>query len=153
MKTHWLTIELGESPKVQITRSDRENLLSGYLPKTDFPGSTGHFDWLRSASHKVLGVRYWPFDDAVHATSLRRLMMKCRSLKYAVVDRDDRFISIFFGGSTADVAEETSNDQDMGENGIYENQQGGMALCFEVDQAVLDSLIATLDTSPQAPRG
>ena len=139
MKPQWLTIELGETPKTQLNQAEREELLSGYLPRTQFPGSTGHFDWLRSSSGGIIGVRYWPFDDAVHAAPVERLLKRCRSLNYVVQDPANRFVSIFFGGSAAEVAEDISNDQDLGENGIYENQHGLMALCFEVDSLVLGS--------------
>jgi len=140
MESQWLTIELREPPKAQIIQGDREILLSDYLPRTGFPGSTGHFDWLRSASREIVGVRYWPFDDAVHTSAVDQLLSQCRSLEYAIVDPEDRFVSVFFGGAIAAVEEDISNDQDLGENGIYENQQGAMALCFEVDALVLGSL-------------
>lgn len=140
MKPHWLTIELGKMPKTQLLQSDREDLLPNYLPQTQFPGSTGHFDWLRSTSGEILGVRYWPFDDAVHAVPVNRLLMQCGSLKYAVLDSANRFVSIFFKCSVAEVAEKISNDQDLGENGIYQNEQGLMALCFEVDASVLERM-------------
>jgi hypothetical protein len=153
METKWLTIELGEAPKARIVQDDREVLLSGYLPRTGFPGSTGHFDWLRSTAREIIGVRYWPFDDAIHASVVRQLLIQCRSLKYAVVDPESRCVSVFFGGAIVDVAENISNDQDLGENGIYENEHGGMALCFEVDAPLLDSLQVPPDSLPPTPRG
>ena len=136
MILQWLTVELGEMPKVQLKRSERESILPGYLPLTQFPGSTGHFDWLRTSSGGVMGVKYWPFNDAVHADPVRRLLVKCSSLKYTIRDSECRHISIFFGGLVAEVAENISNDQDIGENGIYENERGLMALCFEVDPSM-----------------
>jgi hypothetical protein len=139
MITHWLVIALEEIPKVQIFESERENMLSEYTPTTSFPGSTGHFDWLRSSVHKVIGVRYWPFDDAIHASAIQELLALSRSLNYAYIDCENRFVSFFFGGLISDVIENISNDQDMGENGIYVNQQGKMVVCFEIDSLLLDS--------------
>lgn len=146
MNTQWLTIELKEVPEVRLNQCSRDHLLRSYSPVTGFPGSTGHFDWLRSSSSAVVGVRYWPFEDAVHIAAVHRLFKNCISLHYVVVDPQYRFLSIFFGSCTNDFADDISNDQDLGENGIYEDQQGGIALCFEVDRDVLDSLPATPDS-------
>lgn len=141
METQWLIIELEKTPKVQLVQCTRENLLNGYVPTTGFSGSTGHYDWLRSSSNEILGVRYWPFDDDIHAAEVSKLQALCRSLDYAYIDCEDRFISIIFSGLISDVVEDISNDQDLGENGIYVNQQGGMAICFEMDSRFLAQLL------------
>jgi hypothetical protein len=56
------------------------------------------------------------------------------------VDGDDRFVSLFIRGTIADIVEDISNAQDMRANGLDENQQGKVAVCFEIDPLVLGSL-------------
>lgn len=153
METQWLTIELKDVPVVQLVRCSRDQVLVNFSPVTGFPGSTGHFDWLRSSACEIVGVRYWPFDDPVHTSAVHRLLNKCRLLKYSVVDPKNRFISIYLNLAAAAFIENSSNDQDLSENGIYENQKGDMAICFEVDPSVYDSFTPDLDPPPQTPRG
>ena len=139
--TLWLKILLNDRLAIQLVRSTRERLFDDYKALTKFPGSTGHYDWLRATSRQVLGVRYWPFDDSIHKHAVQQLRTTCLSLDYAFVDPDSRYISILFG-PVKNIDDAISDDQDMGENGIYSTDDGRLALCFEVD-ASLESQFQT----------
>jgi hypothetical protein len=132
MKTLWLIVYLDATLKIRLVLSERESIIPDYSPLTLFPGSTGHYDWLRNTSGQIVGVRYWPFKDEIHDSAILLLRKKCFSLGYSHVDADSRFFSIFWG-AIEDIDESISNDQDMGENGIYSDSNGRIALCFEVD--------------------
>jgi hypothetical protein len=132
MRTLWLKIYLNEKPNIQLVRSERGSLFEDYEALTQFPGSIGHYDWLRSSSGQILGVRYWPFDDSIHSRAVQILKAKCQSLDYAFVDADPRYLSILFS-KAKDIDDTISNDQDMGENGIYSAKGERIALCFEID--------------------
>lgn len=60
---------------------------------------------------------------------------------------------MFFGIKVGEIEEAISDDQDLGENGIYENQQGDMALCFEVDAHLLGRFRVLPDSTPSTLRG
>ena len=145
MITLWLKIYLNEKPSIQLVRSEREYLFHDYKALTHFPGSIGHYDWLRSSSRQILGVRYWPFDDSIHSRAVQQLKSKCQSLDYTFVEANFRYLSILFSTSV-DIEEAISNDQDMGENGIYLADGGRIALCFEVDTSLESHFLIPTDS-------
>jgi hypothetical protein len=140
MNNKWLIVRLNNIPKIEFSKAEREFILGDYEPLTRFPGSTGHYDWLRSVSGEILGVRYWPFDDEIHKDSVKRLFEKCSLLKYTILDPNLQYVSILFQERGQEIVESLSNDQDLGDNGIYENNNGQMALCFELDQPILNKM-------------
>ena len=136
MKTMWLQVFLNGKPLVHLVESTREELFAHdtkkYISRTDYPGSIGHYDWLRRSDGTVVGVRYWPFADLVQIEAIRELVDKCSGLKYVKVEPKVKNISVIFDAD-AFIDEDNSNDQDLGEIGIYATDEGDYALCFECD--------------------
>jgi len=118
--------------------SKREDLFSSesYAPQTDYPGSIGHFDWLRSTPTNIEGVRIWPFDDHEHQKAVADFISSIRRFKSVVIHPDLKSVSLLFN-LEAIIDEEISNDQDLGEAGIYLNKKGEYALCFEVQPEII----------------
>lgn len=100
-----------------------------YREQTKYGGSTGHYDWLRSASGDVQGVRHWPFDDKELAPVIEPLLNACRSLPYARVE-NGKHVKLFFTSSPR-IDEDASQDQDLSNNGIYRSDAGEFLLYFD----------------------
>jgi hypothetical protein len=73
MRNLWLKIYLDDKPNIELLRSDRKTLFPDYTSLTRFPGSTGHYDWLRVSPAQIVGLRYWPFDDSIHRKAVQIL--------------------------------------------------------------------------------
>ena len=133
MKKYWLIIFIEKEPRLDIVQSTRESLFSKgnkhYKIATPVSGSIGHYDWLRNFANRIVGVRYWPFCDLEQMNVVVELVRRCRSYSYIKADSDLKNVSILF--DTSEINEQISNDQDLGDNGIYITPDGEYAFCFE----------------------
>lgn len=86
----------------------------------DVPEWLGFYDWLRSESDELVGVRLW-LDDPM--SSLQPLR-ECMGVNF----RASSELLVFFGTSQAYDASR-SDDQDFGGNWLFESEEG-YALCF-----------------------
>ena len=85
----------------------------------------GFYDWLRDASGKIIGVRFWRFEDADLQLS------NIASLPYVLVNRDKDYIEIYFSDSRQYVIEK-SDDQDFGAQRIFVDDGGTWAIALDV---------------------
>jgi len=92
-----------------------------YLQVTDYDW-TGFFDWLRSASEEVIGVRYCPDEE------FRFVFKAVRDIPNVLVT-DNWAVEVYFGN---DHQFESLNscDQDFGENEVYRSRDGKVAIAF-----------------------
>ncbi len=86
---------------------------------------TGFYDWLRDADHRLLGVRYWPFE------STELVITRATELAYVSTNKQ-RYIEIFFA-SERHVKQEFSKDQEFLYDPVYVSPSGGCALAFSTD--------------------
>jgi hypothetical protein len=132
-----LRIFFDASPEVQLVSNVLANAFidrkgERYVRVTSSPGSIGHYDWLRNRPNIVIGVRYWPFDDIEYINAVQAFFLKVRGLDYISVDPDFKNITVLFD-PLAVFDEDLSNDQDLGDAGIYVTDAGHYAMCFEFD--------------------
>ena len=90
-----------------------------------FGDSTGFYDWLRSAGGKIIGLRYWPFEDTAF------LVDAMRPLQYVTASADRSFVEIYFG-ELREFDEQMSDDQDFGNAKVFGSDDGSWALTFDV---------------------
>jgi len=83
----------------------------------------GFYDWLRNSEHRVLGVRYFPFEE------FEFLFEITKQLDYVDLDPAGRWLDIYFS-SDRKVLESISDDQDFGGNTILRSEDGHYALSF-----------------------
>jgi hypothetical protein len=89
------------------------------VPTDDY---AGFYDWLRSRTGRIIGVRYWLQDGSVLTALSRRA--------YVHVPPDRRCIEIFFGKSR-ESDEARSNDQAFGGVSHFVADSGEWAISFE----------------------
>jgi hypothetical protein len=92
-----------------------------YLQVTDYDW-TGFFDWLRSASEEVIGVRYCPFEE------FRFVFKAAREVPNVLVTGNSA-VEVYFG-ENRQVDPSNSCDQDFGENEVYRSRDGKVAIAF-----------------------
>ena len=85
---------------------------------------TGFYDWLRDSSGKLLGVRYWPFEET---SFLSDVLSEFPSV---VVAKDRSYLEVYFS-SDRRVDRQRSDDQDLGANKVFSTEQGEWAISFD----------------------
>ena len=90
-------------------------------------GDNGFYDWLRDASGSVIGVRWFPYDEAI----LRELKY-INKYEYIELSSDFLELKLFFSSNRI-VDETRSADQDFLENNIYYSEDGEYAISFSMD--------------------
>lgn len=87
----------------------------------------GFYDWLRTPNGKIMGVRYFLFDDYEYIAD------KIKGLSYVCVDESTsggRNILIFFGNDH-NFDEELSCDQLFAGDYVFKSERGFFAFSFE----------------------
>jgi len=117
-----LALRLGQrapGPRLSVDGVDFVEVRDG-----DF---AGFYDWLRTVDGRVIGVRWWLFEE------LRRLCDRLQGRDYALVDPACRFVDLWFSTERAfDPGQ--SNDQDFGNNRVLESDNGDLLLSFNLDR-------------------
>lgn len=90
--------------------------------ETEMGHWTGFYDWLRPAKGRVIGIRYWPFEEA------RFLIDASRWLGYVDIDESQSSITLRLDEGVFD--ERLSDSQDFGDNKIWEGGDGSYAVSF-----------------------
>jgi hypothetical protein len=140
MKACWVVVEIGVLPEIRVVYGPLQKVFVGKRPVTDFPGSIGHYDWLRNHFGVVIGVRLWPFNDDLHMHAIRGLLSECSRRSYVMVD-GDKSIAILLKGSFREIDDDASNDQDLGDNGLLVNSDMELSLYFKADESVAKQLM------------
>ena len=115
------------SSKKQYVRIDSTE----YYQVTDYDW-TGFFDWLRSPTGNVIGVRYSPFEEF-------RFVFKAICDVSDVLVTDKLSIEVYFGDNR-DVDPENSSDQDFGKNEVYTSTDGKVLIAFGTSHLNEDEL-------------
>jgi hypothetical protein len=95
--------------EVQSLRADERDLPSDVFKDSSYGGWTGFYDWLRSDTHSVVGVRYWPFEEA--SALINRLALQTAKM-------DSSGALYFFFTSQHQFDEQISGDQAFEESRI-----------------------------------
>ena len=101
---------------------------------------TGFYDWLRTSTGVVVGVRYWPFEET------QALLGSTSSLPYVERVPGQDSLAIYFS-SERDVDPRASGDQAFGGNRLLTGDDGAIALTFDtsgLDERELETLRGTL---------
>ena len=113
-----LTLALAdEPPGDHFVVGDRSYRDSGH---GDF---IGFYDWLRSPSRELLGVRYWPFAEIDFPAAA------CDQLSYVVVEGEGSSLEVYFS-PRRDYAAGVSDSQDFGENKLFSSEEGEFVISF-----------------------
>lgn len=102
---------------------------------------TGFYDWLRSPTGAILGVRYWPFEGTAF------LCQALAGLPYVVVDQERRGLEVYFS-SDRDFDPQNSGDQEFGDNRVFQSEPGEYALSFAtraIEETELSALRVRVD--------
>ena len=134
MKPKWLLIIFDVKIELQLV-FDLGPRIEGCPMIAPFGGgSIGHYDWLRSQEGKIGGVRFWSFEDECHATAIEAFFQEIKNFDYVGLSPDGKYIKFnFFRGFVFN--ENLSNDQDLGDNGIFRLPNEKYAMYFEVNLA------------------
>lgn len=84
---------------------------------------TGFYDWLRDFSGKVVGVRYWPFEETAFLIDLL-----CD--RGYIVPGDKSYLEIYFSQNSR-VDRRKSDDQEFGSNKIFCSKEGTWLISFD----------------------
>lgn len=85
---------------------------------------TGFYDWLKDSAGRVLGVRYWPFEET------HFLLELLSQFPYVVVAEDQSYLEIYFS-SDCQVERQRADDQDFGANKVFSTDQGEWVISFD----------------------
>ena len=87
----------------------------------------GFYDWLRNFSGNIVGVRYFPFEDADF------LFDELSKLKYSKTDKVKGIIDIYFENANChSINEDISDDQKFGDNRIFKSLKGKLLFVFDI---------------------
>ncbi|HEY1270216.1 MAG TPA: hypothetical protein VGH16_23365 [Candidatus Binatia bacterium] len=92
-----------------------------YLQVTDYDW-TGFFDWLRSASGEVIGVRYYAFEEFRFVFKAIPDIPNVLVTGYSAAE--------FYFGENRQFDPWNSCDQAFGENEVYSSRDGKVAIAF-----------------------
>lgn len=112
MKKHkYILVELSKTPRFWLTDEVPENrfLLDGIeYVDSNLGDFLGFYDYLRNSAGEISGVRFFPFEDC------------------GFVEKE----LILLASEIKEFDEEKSDDQEFGENRIYQTKSGGVLLTF-----------------------
>lgn len=106
-----------------------------YYRPMGFGNSTGFYDWLRDSKSKLVGVRYWPFEDT------QFLLREVAALNYVKVT--PRCLDIYFDGRD-EIDQESSADQDFLYCEVFKSDDGRYAIAFGLEN-LSEAELASLD--------
>jgi hypothetical protein len=104
-----LLVRCSEILELRLLRDDEKDFPKDDLKESPFGNWTGFYDWLRSDADSVVGIRYWPFEEAT--TLISRIDL--RSVK-----NDSTGALTFFFTSQHQFDEQISSDQAFEESRI-----------------------------------
>lgn len=84
---------------------------------------TGFYDWLRDSEERVIGIRYYPFEDVDF------LFEVIRSFEYIEIAADNNSFNIYFSDERH-IDESKSDDQSFGDNKVYKSESGEYLISF-----------------------
>jgi hypothetical protein len=87
-------------------------------------GWNGFYDWLRNYQNKIVGVRYFPFEDFEMLATLINQLPDC---KVVTNNKGAVWFDLFFS-SDRSVNEKKSDDQDFGGNWLFQTESGDKAM-------------------------
>lgn len=99
-------------------------------------GYIGLYDWLRSTTGNVIGVRFFLIDECAD-------FLKEHRKKFSYIKGSDAYLDIFFN-EDYNLNEEISSDQAFGSNSLYVSNQNEYAMTLGTDwltQFELDSIL------------
>jgi len=130
-----LIVGLDTSPRVALLSEvpGSEFMFRDRLYADAAPGDfTGFYDWLRTVSHDVIGVRFSPFRE------FEFILAALDTHSYVNVS-PGRNVEIFFS-ENHDYCAELSGDQCFGDNKIMSTESHEYLLTFGVDESVTTCL-------------
>lgn len=90
----------------------------------------GHYDWLRSRSSNIVGVRYWLLDEGDSSGVCDALLQLSKRHGYSSGSGSEylefRFIE------NVEIDEDRSEDQDLSTNGVFKSNNGEFMLYFDI---------------------
>lgn len=86
---------------------------------------TGFYDWIRDSAQKIIGLRYWPFEETVF------ILEKLAHWSRAVRAQDESYLEIYFA-SGQNVDWQHSDDQDFGSNQFFSTDDDEWAISFAI---------------------
>jgi hypothetical protein len=84
---------------------------------------TGFYDWLRNSERKIVGVRYWPFEE------FRFICEKLAHSSSVLRAQDFSHLDILFA-DIQDMNWHSSDDQDFGSNQLYSTDDDEWSISF-----------------------
>lgn len=106
-----------QCPVGRLRIGDRDYVDSG------FGDWTGFYDWLRDFNGRIVGVRYWPFEETTFLIDLL-----CN--RGYIVPGEKSYLEIYFTKNRK-VDRRKSDDQDFGSNKIFSSEQGTWLMSFD----------------------
>lgn len=82
----------------------------------------GFYDWLRNDTRMIIGVRFWPFDEA-------EFLLKVYPNSPRLLIDPSGAILIFFGPETG-YCDAISDDQEFEYSAVYRTRQGEYSIAF-----------------------
>jgi hypothetical protein len=132
----WLTAELPEKGFL-LNKTKYENTGRGEF--------LGFYDFLRNAADKVVGVRYFPFEDIQFLTEML-------SGAANVEIRADGKIWVFYFSEAQNFVESKSDDQCFGDNNLFKSKDGAFLLTFRAPPEKLASKISRAEIFELLPQ-
>lgn len=122
----WLIVTLDDPPSVVLLHNGDgiPEIVGERYTDSGFGPFTTFYDWLRDDEHRVVGVRFWPYQEAAF------LLDVVVDLPNATVVEDQEYAEVFFSAGR-EFRPEISTDQDFGENYVLSSPSGGYALAFD----------------------
>ena len=117
-----LLIKLSRGARPALAYGEANALLQNaqQFKDTGLGDWTGFYDWLRNPARKIIGVRYWPFENA-------QFILDSYTQTPNVQIDPRKGLLVFFGSQT-EYRENISGDQDFAEARVLVNSIGEHAL-------------------------
>lgn len=125
-KTFSLLIVFGEIPKIGITASHPQQKViidEEIYVESKFGEFNGHYDWLFNPSGKIIGIRYFIFEE------LNFLTLQLKDFSYC--ELDDDLVTIYFS-SDKEIDEENSIDQDFCGDRLFYSYNNELMMSFHI---------------------
>ena len=123
-----LLVELSEKLNISVVEGiAKESLTIGeaFYFDENHGEFTGFYDWLRADRERVIGVRYWPFEEIRF-----RYEALCR-LSYVFIPEGKKFVEIYFSNDRK-FDPSISADQDFGKNKVFRSPSGDYVITFNM---------------------
>jgi len=123
-----LRLALASVPRVNEYYLSDECILDGRrFQDKNYDGVTDFSDWLRNPTGRVIGVRFWPYEE------MRFLSDQLGQFSYVAVTEQGKQVAIYLSDDRQ-VDEEKSADQNFATNKVYSTDDGEWAIAFRATQ-------------------